>query len=108
MMTQPPPPQQNVVTHPAVFQDFGSPAGFYGADAENNARIRSVPVDVSVEIGKTKKVVSEILELGEGMIIELDRQSAEPVDIYVNGVLFAKGSVVVIEENFGVKITEIL
>ena len=77
-------------------------------DAENNVKIRSVPVDVTVEIGKTKKVVSEILEFGEGSVIELDRQSAEPVDIFVNGILFAKGTVVVIEENFGVKITEIL
>jgi len=114
---QPPPPaqpqpqqqpQQNVVGQTAVFQDFGAPRGFIGPDAENNARIRSVPVDVTVEIGKTKKFVSEILEFGEGSIIELDRQNAEPVDVFVNGVLFAKGSVVVVEENFAVKITEIL
>ena len=117
---QPPPqypqqyPAQQQVMQPSVpfreanFQDFGSQAGFYGPDAENNVRIRSVPIDVTVEIGKTKKVVSEILEFGEGSVIELDRQSSEPVDVFVNGVLFAKGTVVVIEENFGVKITEIL
>lgn len=92
----------------AAFQSFDAPAGYMGPDAENNPRLRNVPVDVTVEIGKTKRVISEILEFGEGSVIELDRQSAEPVDIYVNGVLFAKGSVVVIEENFGVKITEIL
>jgi flagellar motor switch protein FliN/FliY len=101
-----PPPSVNA--YPAQWQDFGTPPGYYGADAENNVKIRIVPVDVTVEIGKTKKLVSEILELGEGNVIELDRQSAEPVDIFVNGVLFAKGSVVVIEENFAVKITEIL
>ena len=111
---QPPPPQYqyapppNVSVQPAQWQDFGTPSGYYTADAENNVKIRSVPVDVTVEIGKTKRVVSEILEFGEGSVIELDRQSAEPVDIFVNGVLFAKGTVVVIEENFGVKITEIL
>ena len=103
-----PQPPQNVKMQPAVFQDFGAPRGFIGPDAENNARIRSVPVDVTVEIGKTKKFVSEILEFGEGSVIELDRQNAEPVDVFVNGVLFAKGSVVVVEENFAVKITEIL
>jgi len=112
---QPPPqyyppsqPQQSVIAQPAVFQDFGAPRGFVGPDAENNVRLRSVPVDVTVEIGKTKKFVSEILEFGEGSVIELDRQNAEPVDVFVNGVLFAKGSVVVVEENFAVKITEIL
>ena len=103
-----PPPQQPVNMQPAVFQDFGAPAGFTDADAENNVKIRSVPVDVTVEIGKTKKVVSEILEFGKGSVIELDRQTADLVDIFVNGVLFARGTVVVVEENFAVKIAEIL
>ena len=93
----------------AAWQSFDAQGAYAGPDAENNPRLRSVPVDVTVEIGKTKKLISEILEFGEGSVIELDKQSSEPVDIFVNGVLFAKGSVVVVEgEMFAVEITEIL
>ena len=102
------PPMQQVSMQSAQFQSFDSMGGYGGPDAENNPKLRNVPVDVTVEIGKTSKKVSEILEYGEGSVIELDNQSSDPVAIYVNGVLFARGSVIVIEENFGVKITEIL
>jgi len=71
-------------------------------DAMSSAAIR-----VSVELGSTLKTVKEVFAMGEGTIIELDKLSGEPVDIRANGVLFAHGEVVVIDENFGVKITEI-
>jgi flagellar motor switch protein FliM len=64
-------------------------------------------ITISVELGRTSKPIKEILSLGEGSIVELDRLSGEPVDIKANGVLIAKGEVVVIDENFGVRITEI-
>ncbi len=70
--------------------------------------IMNVPLGVSVEIGKTKRKVKDILEFTQGTVIELEKQAGAPVDIIVNGQLIARGDVVVIEDNFGVRITEIL
>jgi len=67
-----------------------------------------VPLEVTVEIGRTKRQVREILDIRQGSIIELDKQAGDPVDIFVNGQLIAKGDVVVIDDNFGVRITEIV
>ncbi len=67
-----------------------------------------IPLQVTVELGRTKRSVKEILELSCGSIIELDKLAGEPVDILVNNRLIAKGEVVVIDENFGVRITDIL
>lgn len=70
--------------------------------------ILDVPLEVTVELGRTEKTVEEILEISSGTIIELDKMAGEPADILVNGKLIAKGEVVVIDENFGVRITEII
>jgi flagellar motor switch protein FliN/FliY len=67
-----------------------------------------VPLNVTVELGRTKRSVREVLELSQGSIIELDKLAGEPVDIYVNQQRIARGEVVVIEENFGVRVTEII
>jgi flagellar motor switch protein FliN len=67
-----------------------------------------IPLQVTVELGRTKRSIKEILELGQGSIIELDKLAGEPVDILVNRKLIAKGEVVVIEENFGVRVTDIV
>ena len=67
-----------------------------------------VPLDVSVELGKTRKTIQEILELHQGAIIQLDKMAGEPVDLLVNGKLIAKGEVVVIDENYGIRITAII
>jgi flagellar motor switch protein FliN len=67
-----------------------------------------VQMQLSVELGRTHKSISEILGFGEGSIIELDKLAGEPVDVLVNGKLIAKGEVVVIDENFGVRVTEIV
>jgi len=67
-----------------------------------------VYMQLSVELGRTRKKISEILSFGEGSILELDKLAGEPVDVLVNGKLIAKGEVVVIDENFGVRITEIV
>lgn len=67
-----------------------------------------VPLEISVELGRVKMMVREVLDLGTGSIIEVDKAAGEPVDVMVNGRLVAKGEVVVIEDNFGVRITEIL
>jgi flagellar motor switch protein FliN/FliY len=67
-----------------------------------------IPLQVTVELGRTQRSVKDILELSQGSIIELDKLAGEPVDILVNRKLIAKGEVVVIDENFGVRVTEII
>jgi len=83
------------------------PAGAPAADS-NIELIMDVPLQVTVELGRTRKLIREILELGPGSIVELDKLAGEPVDVLVNGKLIAKGEVVVIDENFGVRVTEIV
>lgn len=70
--------------------------------------IMSVPLDISVEIGKTKKQIKDILEFSQGTIVELDKQAGALVDIIVNGQMIARGEVVVVNDNFGVRISEII
>jgi len=67
-----------------------------------------VPLQISVELGRTSMSIKEILQLAPGSVVELDKLAGEPVDLLVNGKLVAKGEVVVTDENFGVKITEII
>ena len=70
--------------------------------------LMGVPLELSVEIGRTKKLVKDILELNKGSLVVLDRIAGEPVDLYVNGECIAKGDVVVVDDNFGIRITEIV
>ena len=70
--------------------------------------LMDVSLQVTVELGRTKKLIKDVLELQPGSIIELDKLAGEPVDVYINTKLIAKGEVVVIDENFGVRITEIV
>lgn len=74
----------------------------------NIGMLYDVPLNVTVELGRTRRSVRDILELTQGSIIELDKLAGEPVDVFVNNTLIATGEVVVIEENFGVRITEIV
>ena len=96
----------NVPVQPAQFAPL-STAPVAVNDA-NIGLILDVPLQVTVELGRTKKSIKEILELSNGSIVELDKLAGEPVDIHVNGKLLAKGEVVVIDENFGVRITDIV
>ena len=79
-----------------------------GAEHGNIGLIMDVFMEMTVELGRTRKTIKEILGMGEGTIIELDKLAGEPVDILVNHKPIAKGEVVVIDENFGVRVTEIL
>ena len=100
-------PQQNVNVQPAQFQSFSNDnMGTTGQ--ENIGLIKDVPLEVTVELGRTTKSISDILDFSPGTIIELDRIAGEPIDVLVNGKFVAKGEVVVIEESFGVRITEII
>ena len=103
------PQQSNIVTNMPV-----APAQFTPLSTEpiqvndaNIGLILDVPLQITVELGRTKKSIKEILELSNGSIVELDKLAGEPVEIQVNGHFLAKGEVVVIDENFGVRITEI-
>ena len=95
-----------VDVRPAAFQPLGG-GGAGGAPSPIDL-IADIPVRVTVELGKARKSVSEILALNTGAVIELDKMAGEPVDILVNGKLIAHGEVVVIDENFGVRITDIV
>ena len=101
------PMQQNVNVQPAQFQNFSADmAALVGQ--ENIGLIMDVPLEVTVELGRTSKSISEILDFSPGTIIELERIAGEPIDVLVNGKFVAKGEVVVIEESFGVRVTEII
>jgi flagellar motor switch protein FliN/FliY len=78
------------------------------AAGENIGLITDVPLEVTVELGRTAKAISDILDFAPGTIIELEKVAGEPVDVLVNGKFVAKGEVVVIEESFGVRVTEIV
>ena len=98
---------QSVNVQPAQFQNFSNDVqGLAGQ--ENIGLIMDVPLEVTVELGRTSKSISEILNFTPGTIIELDRIAGEPIDVLVNGKFVAKGEVVVIEESFGVRVTEII
>lgn len=98
---------QNINVQPAQFQSFSNVGGTV-AGQENIGLIMDVPLNVTVELGRTTKSISEILDFAPGSIIELDRIAGEPIDVLVNGKFVAKGEVVVIEECFSVRITEII
>ncbi|EGD52900.1 CheC, inhibitor of MCP methylation / FliN fusion protein [Thermoanaerobacter ethanolicus JW 200] len=101
--------EQKVNVSPVVFQSFDEDSSSKGKkDKENLDLILDVPLTITVELGKTKKLIKDILELSEGSIIELDKLAGEPVDILANGKYIAKGEVVVIDENFGVRIIDIV
>lgn len=97
---------ESVNVQPASFENFNE--DFISFERKNISLIMDVPLEVTVELGRTKKYIREILELGPGSIIELDKLAGDPVDILVNGKVIAKGEVVVIDENFGVRITDII
>ena len=97
----------NINIQPASFTPFSTDVNAMQSQ-ENIALIKDVPLEVTVELGRTSKAISDILDFAPGTIIELDKIAGEPVDVLVNGKLVAKGEVVVIEENFGVRVTEII
>ncbi|WP_221564322.1 flagellar motor switch phosphatase FliY [Alkalihalobacillus sp. TS-13] len=99
--------QRTANVHPAAFTDF-APNESVSVDQRNLNMLLDIPLQVTVELGRTKRAVKDILELSHGSIIELDKLAGEPVDILVNQKLIAKGEVVVIDENFGVRVTEII
>lgn len=92
------------------FQSFSTSGGVPLPDGVSRSMelIMDIPLDVSVELGRVQMLIKDVLELATGSIVELERVAGEPVDLLVNGQLIAKGEVVVIEDNFGIRITEIV
>ncbi|MBP3620325.1 MAG: flagellar motor switch phosphatase FliY [Lachnospiraceae bacterium] len=99
--------QPDVNVQNVQFQAF-NPMANLAMQQENIELIMDVPLEVSVVLGRTRKSIKEILEFGPGTIIELDKLAGEPIDVMVNQKLVAKGEVVVIEESFGIRISEII
>ncbi|WP_144527098.1 flagellar motor switch phosphatase FliY [Peribacillus simplex] len=101
------PTGQPVNVQPASFTSF-RPYQLQESETKNLSMLMDIPLQITVELGRTKRSVKDILELSSGSIIELDKLAGEPVDILVNSCLIAKGEVVVIDENFGVRVTDIM
>ncbi|MFM9971641.1 MAG: flagellar motor switch protein FliN [Burkholderiales bacterium] len=97
------PPMQ--VGKPA-FENFGSPTGT-GATQDIDM-ILDIPVQLTVELGRTRIAIKQILQLAQGSVVELDGLAGEPMDVLVNGCLIAQGEVVVVNEKFGIRLTDIV
>lgn len=114
LMQAQPQPQANVKVpktinvKPIPQNDLTAPEGISQEQEENRELIMGVPLEVSVEIGRARKLVKDILEFSKGSLVVLDKLAGDQVDLYVNGQCIAKGDVVVVDDNFGIRITEIV
>jgi flagellar motor switch protein FliN/FliY len=90
------------------FEALEAPAAAYTSDGADLGRVIDVPVELAVEIGRTTMTIGETLSLAPGSIVSLNRLAGEPVDLLVNGKVIAQGEVVVIDEEFGMRITDIV
>ena len=97
------------MTETIEYEQFdGAPPAGEGAAGGDLSRLSDIPMELSVEIGRAHTTVGDTLELHVGAIVELERQAGEPVDLLVNGSPIARGEVVVVDERYGLRITEIL
>jgi flagellar motor switch protein FliN/FliY len=105
----PPPPPGNLVdVHPVQYQSFDQSPPSDQKFQKGMDLVSDIPLNVTVELGRAKRAINEILKMGIGTLIVLDKTAGDPVEVIVNGKLIAKGEVVVIDDNYGVRITEIL
>jgi flagellar motor switch protein FliN/FliY len=103
-----PQPMGPVTVQPVQFSSFDYDPSLYGEQNKNLHLVMDVTLNMTVELGRTEIPIKEVLELTRGSVIELERLAGEPVDLMANGKLIAKGEVVVIEDNFGLRITSIV
>ncbi len=94
-------------TQPAAFAELGSGATDKSG-SQNLDFLLDIPLDVRVELGRTNLIINKMLQLTQGSVVELEKAAGEPVEIYVNNKLLGKGEVVVVNDRFGVRITEII
>ncbi len=88
--------------------DFGNENSMRHVDISRMKMVLDVPLKVTVELGRTKLLVNDLLQLGQGSVIELDKMAGEPMEIFVNDKLVAMGEVVVVNEKFGVRLTDVM
>ena len=93
---------------PASFQEFSPPAAGQRDGAPDLDVILDIPVKISMEVGSTEITIRNLLQLNQGSVIELDRLAGEPLDVLVNGTLIAHGEVVVVNEKFGIRMTDVI
>lgn len=100
--------QTEAVAEPAELDEFST--GIAGSEMhdENLNVILDIPVTISMEIGRTKISIRNLLQLNQGSVVELDRLAGEPMDVLVNGTLIAHGEVVVVNEKFGIRLTDVI
>ena len=95
-------------SHPLQLPELDVGGKLNKEQSQNLELIMSVPLEVSVEIGRTRRKVEDILTFTKGSLVVLDKLAGDHVDVFVNGLCVARGDVVVIDDNFGVRITEVL
>jgi flagellar motor switch protein FliN len=93
---------------PPAFAELGSTAAAAPNGSQNLDFLLDIPLEVTVELGRTSMIINKMLQLTQGSVVELDKAAGEPVEIYVNDKLLGKGEVIVVNERFGVRITEII
>ena len=91
-----------------AFAELGGTATTAPAGSQNLDFLLDIPLDVTVELGRTSMIINKMLQLTQGSVVELDKAAGEPVEIFVNDKLLGKGEVIVVNERFGVRITEII
>ena len=101
-------PSEPSLIKPLNSREFENEGGSGGENPDNREMLLKVPLEISVEIGRTRKLVKDILDFTQGSLVVLDKMAGEQADLYVNGECIARGDIVVVEENFGIRITEIL
>lgn len=100
--------QGGVEAQPAALDDLRDEARGAGDEERNLEAILDIPVTLSVEIGSTRIAIRNLLQLNQGSVVELDRMAGEPLDVLVNGTLVAHGEVVVVNEKFGIRLTDVI
>lgn len=98
----------NSIIRPLASPQMQEGDGTGEEDKTNQEMLMKVPLEISVEIGRTKRLVKDILEFTQGTLVVLDKMAGEQVDLFVNGQCIAKGDIVVVEDNFGIRVTEIV
>lgn len=101
-------PSEPSLIKPLNSKEFENEGGSGGENPDNREMLMKVPLEISVEIGRTRKLVKDILDFTQGSLVVLDKMAGEQADLFVNGECIARGDIVVVEENFGIRITEIL
>jgi len=103
-----PPPLRDEQVSPASFANFGPPGVGASSSVNDINMILDIPVQLTVELGRTRIPIKHILQLAQGSVVELDALAGEPMDVLVNGFLIAQGEVVVVNDKFGIRLTDIV